>query len=181
MKTGISTLDQMLGGKGIPDGSIVLLRGGPGTGKTTLALQIAANHLAAETMGVNNFVIFTSLELPPERAVKNFQALIPDKRSFFDPNETPKKYMPININKFYNTIDKAIDKTNDIEDEVDKLIWGVRAVGNGWSQISIAIEARKMSLGNWYRRKHRWDVPMGEVLQTSPWEWSPSDGKSSYT
>ena len=27
-----------------------------------------------------------------------------------------------------------------------------------------AIEARKMSLGNWYRKKHRWDVPMGESL-----------------
>jgi hypothetical protein len=25
-----------------------------------------------------------------------------------------------------------------------------------------------MSLENRYRRKHRWDVPMGEVLQTSP-------------
>jgi hypothetical protein len=36
------------------------------------------------------------------------------------------------------------------------------------SQISNAIEARRMSLENRYRRKHRWDVPMGEVLQTSP-------------
>jgi hypothetical protein len=41
--------------------------------------------------------------------------------------------------------------------------------------------SRKMSPGNCYRRRHRWDVPMGEVLQTSPWERSPSDGKSSYT
>jgi len=22
-----------------------------------------------------------------------------------------------------------------------------------------------MSLGNWYRKKHRWDVPMGESLE----------------
>jgi hypothetical protein len=51
----------------------------------------------------------------------------------------------------------------------------------GRSQISNAIEARKLSLENWYRKKHRWDVPMGEVLQTSPWERSPSDGESSYT
>ena len=34
----------------------------------------------------------------------------------------------------------------------------------GRSQNSNAIEARKMSLENWYRKKHRWDVPMGESL-----------------
>jgi hypothetical protein len=39
---------------------------------------------------------------------------------------------------------------------------------------------RKMSLENCCRKKHRWDVPMGEVWQTSPWERSPSDGTSSY-
>jgi len=32
------------------------------------------------------------------------------------------------------------------------------------SPISNAIEARKRSLGNWYRKKHRWDVPMGESV-----------------
>jgi inosine-uridine nucleoside N-ribohydrolase len=32
------------------------------------------------------------------------------------------------------------------------------------SPISNAIEARKVSLGNWYRKKHRWDVSMGESL-----------------
>lgn len=54
-------------------------------------------------------------------------------------------------------------------------------LGTEWrSQISIAIEAPEMSLENWYGRKHRWDVPMGEVLQTSLWERSPSDAQSSY-
>jgi hypothetical protein len=52
---------------------------------------------------------------------------------------------------------------------------------DGRSQNSNAIEAREMSFGNWCRKNHRWDVPMGEVLQTSPWERSPNDGKSSYT
>ncbi|MGA2035598.1 MAG: hypothetical protein ABSG68_25395, partial [Thermoguttaceae bacterium] len=55
--------------------------------------------------------------------------------------------------------------------KVDTLYTYVHASqDNRRSQISNAIEARKMSLENWYRKKHRWDVPMGEVLPTSPWE-----------
>ncbi len=69
MKTGIAVLDEMLGGDGIPDGSVVLLRGGPGTGKTTLALQIAADHLAQDD--THNYAIFISLETTPKLATKH--------------------------------------------------------------------------------------------------------------
>jgi KaiC/GvpD/RAD55 family RecA-like ATPase len=39
----LQELDELLGG-GIPDGAIMLLKGGAGTGKTTLASQIMANR-----------------------------------------------------------------------------------------------------------------------------------------
>ena len=45
LSTGIETLDTLLGGEGIPTGSCVLVRGEPGTGKTTLAFQIARHNL----------------------------------------------------------------------------------------------------------------------------------------
>lgn len=41
ISTGISHLDNLLGGKGFDAESVILLRGEPGTGKTTLAFQIA--------------------------------------------------------------------------------------------------------------------------------------------
>ena len=73
LKTGISALDAMLGDKGIPSGSIVLVRGGPGTGKTTLALQIIANHLAQKRQEKkqNEYAAFVSLETDPDRAVQH--------------------------------------------------------------------------------------------------------------
>lgn len=39
---------------------------------------------------------------------------------------------------------------------------------DGRSPISNAIEARHLSLENWARRRHRWEAPMGEALQTFP-------------
>jgi KaiC/GvpD/RAD55 family RecA-like ATPase len=39
IQTGITGLDLMLGGKGIPRGHTVLVNGGPGSGKTTFAIQ----------------------------------------------------------------------------------------------------------------------------------------------
>jgi len=67
MKTGINALDKMLGA-GIPTGSLVLLRGGPGSGKTTLALQIVANHLRAQE---GNLAVFISLEKDPTEVLEH--------------------------------------------------------------------------------------------------------------
>ena len=47
MRTGIEGLDRLLGCKGLPKGSTVVLIGGPGCGKTLLSLQICKN-LAGE-------------------------------------------------------------------------------------------------------------------------------------
>lgn len=54
ISTGIETLDKLLSGddpsskiieRGIPEGSILLIRGEPGSGKTTLAMQILSKYL----------------------------------------------------------------------------------------------------------------------------------------
>jgi KaiC/GvpD/RAD55 family RecA-like ATPase len=41
LDTGIPALNDLLGGRGLKSQSVILIRGAPGTGKTTLALQIA--------------------------------------------------------------------------------------------------------------------------------------------
>ncbi|HET6442576.1 MAG TPA: ATPase domain-containing protein [Phycisphaerae bacterium] len=70
MRTGIKALDKMLGA-GIPTGSLVLLRGGPGSGKTTLALQIVANHLREDNEDNKALGVFVSLEKDPEIVLKH--------------------------------------------------------------------------------------------------------------
>lgn len=49
--TGIAGLDAMLGG-GLPAGSVTLVRGGPGAGKTTLAMQFLLAGLARGEKGL---------------------------------------------------------------------------------------------------------------------------------
>jgi len=44
LKTGISGLDVVLGGSGLPAGGLYLLQGLAGSGKTTLACQIGFSH-----------------------------------------------------------------------------------------------------------------------------------------
>jgi hypothetical protein len=61
---GIGPLDVLLGGRGIPRGAKVLLRGQPGAGKTTLALQIARS---AFQIGFE--VMFVAVEEDPEFAL----------------------------------------------------------------------------------------------------------------
>lgn len=50
--TGVEGLDAMLGG-GFPRGSVILLRGGPGAGKTTLALQFLVEGLRHGEKGLH--------------------------------------------------------------------------------------------------------------------------------
>jgi len=65
------TLDAMLGldqkkNNGLKPGSIILLRGGPGSAKTTLSLQILRNHIAKNG---NSSAVFVSLEVDPQAAL----------------------------------------------------------------------------------------------------------------
>jgi circadian clock protein KaiC len=61
-KTGIEGLDTMIGG-GIPAGRIVVVSGGPGTGKTTLAIQFLVNGV--QKYGESG--LYVSLDEPKER------------------------------------------------------------------------------------------------------------------
>jgi hypothetical protein len=72
LSTGIKTLDRLLGGKGFRRGSTALIRGRPGTGKTTLAFQIALSVLKKEEQNA----LFISLEETPDVALgRIYQAL----------------------------------------------------------------------------------------------------------
>ena len=66
IRTGIDALDEMLGGE-LPAGSLVLLRGTPASGKTTLAIQILANHLSRHPKTAAAFV---SLQAGPARVAQ---------------------------------------------------------------------------------------------------------------
>ncbi len=76
MKTHIDALDEMLGlnrvlnnlevSASIPRHLVLLLRGAPGSGKTTLGIQILANHLKAQSEnnpGSTNMGLFFTLEV----------------------------------------------------------------------------------------------------------------------
>ncbi|MGH2411918.1 MAG: RAD55 family ATPase, partial [Chloroflexota bacterium] len=62
--TGIPNLDLILGG-GIPRGSLIMVVGPPGSGKTTLATQMAFGAAAAGTQ----VLILTALSEPPSKLV----------------------------------------------------------------------------------------------------------------
>lgn len=66
-KTGIDGLDIMLGG-GVPRSYIILIAGGPGSGKTTLAMQALYNGAAK----FNEPGIYISLEETAEEIKNNF-------------------------------------------------------------------------------------------------------------
>jgi circadian clock protein KaiC len=63
--TGIEGLDAMIGG-GIPRGRIVLVSGGPGTGKTTIAIQYLVNGV----LKYGERGIFVSLDEPKDRILE---------------------------------------------------------------------------------------------------------------
>lgn len=84
VKTGVFELDVLLGG-GIKPGSIVLVRGDPGSGKTTLAIQLLAKHLQRSN---HTWAVFLSLEDDPGKALEraqnafNFGSPLANKRLF---------------------------------------------------------------------------------------------------
>jgi len=63
--TGVEGLDSMIGG-GIPSGSVLLVTGGPGTGKTTLAIQYLVNGV----LKYGESGIFVSLDVPQRKVFR---------------------------------------------------------------------------------------------------------------
>jgi circadian clock protein KaiC len=76
--TGVKGLDELLV-EGIPLGSSVLVEGGPGSGKTILCLNIAANFCAR-----GKKVLYMSFEEPEERLIEHMCKFHWDARSFVD-------------------------------------------------------------------------------------------------
>ena len=75
VETGVSELDRVLGG-GLVPGSLVLLGGEPGIGKSTLLLQAAAQVAAA-----GHSVLYCSGEESPHQAVSYTHLTLPTKCS----------------------------------------------------------------------------------------------------
>src|SRR4051812_26031508 len=73
--TGIAGLDIVLGG-GIPSGSLMLIIGAPGTGKTLLSQQLCFNCAKQGQRAI----YFSTLSEPHSKLVRQLQAF-----SFFDP------------------------------------------------------------------------------------------------
>ncbi len=61
LRTGSDPLDNQLGGLGFPHGSSVVIQGKPGTGKTTLALQIGKHAIDHE----GHSFVYAAVEKPP--------------------------------------------------------------------------------------------------------------------
>ena len=75
IKTGIRGVDKLLG-KGVPEGSSILVEGGPGSGKTIFCLQVARNACKK-----GKKVLYMSFEEPPDRLKSHMESFgwKPDK------------------------------------------------------------------------------------------------------
>jgi len=82
ISTGISEFDRVLGG-GIVPGSLILLGGDPGIGKSTLLLQICSNHSSegeprkcgAHLQGENKYTLYISAEESAQQTKLRFERL----------------------------------------------------------------------------------------------------------
>jgi|Deesub1362A_J573_1020465.scaffolds.fasta_scaffold00016_52 KaiC/GvpD/RAD55 family RecA-like ATPase len=161
--TGIPGLDEMLNG-GIPKGYTVLIAGGPGSGKSTFAMQVLANGVSK--YGENG--VYISLEERATDIIKNFSpfgwdlskikiiSMIPQKASlakdvkYLSPEEVSgkaeeKNYLELNPKRFSvdtakDVIIKEVAKTNAKRLVIDSLA--------GFSmQINDPFEIRQEILG----------------------------------
>jgi len=140
ISTGINALNDLLGSKGFDEGSLVLIRGEPGTGKTTLAFQIAKNIL--EEHHANNGalynVVFVCIENKSRIALgKIIRSFCSDKYSDYDDFLDKIKYW----NSFdlqtlideWVVINKQFGRGLSSFEDADKLLAGM------WSKITNGI------------------------------------------
>ena len=89
VQTGIPGVDTILGGVGIPQGHTILISGGPGSGKTTFAMQ----YLYTGTTQHGEPGLYISLDEEPEDVNKNMASFGWDLRKL----EEEKKLIFINV------------------------------------------------------------------------------------
>ena len=119
VETGISGLDEMLGG-GIPEKSIILLCGGPGSGKTIMTLQYM---MTAVKRGEP--VVYVSLEEPMTKKIRNATAFGWDiaKAESEDMVETLDIYMVPHSQGVVEPIDRRKGKIQfSIENEIETAV-----------------------------------------------------------
>jgi len=70
ISTGLASLDEMLGGKGFYRGSSILVSGGAGTGKTSIA-----SYFANETCQRGEKCLFFAFEESPQQIIRNMKSI----------------------------------------------------------------------------------------------------------
>ena len=106
LSTGLADLDLILGG-GLKPGSVVILAGPPGAGKTILAQQICFANATAE----HKAVYYTTLSEPHSKLVEHLQEF-----SFFDPAALGPRIEYVHLGDLLR--DKSADKLEPLVDEV---------------------------------------------------------------
>jgi circadian clock protein KaiC len=105
LSTGIPNFDAVLGG-GLPVGSLVVVAGAPGTGKTILAQQICFTNGTAERKGV----YYSTISEPPDKFIMHLEGF-----SFFDRAALVDKVEFINLG---DMLQSSSDGLNDMVDEI---------------------------------------------------------------
>src|SRR4051812_24185393 len=88
LPTGVPGLDEVLGGRGLPEYSFNLIAGPPGSGKTTLAQQIMFANATEDRPAI----FFTVLGEPALKMIRYMQQF-----SFFDPKKVEKSVRFVNL------------------------------------------------------------------------------------
>ncbi|MHB8611966.1 MAG: ATPase domain-containing protein [Candidatus Dormibacteraceae bacterium] len=105
LTTGVANLDAVLGG-GLPVGSLIVVAGAPGTGKTILAQQICFANGTTERKAV----YYSTISEPPEKFIMHLQGF-----DFFD------KAALVNKVEFINLGDLLQTSTDGLSSMVDEI------------------------------------------------------------
>jgi len=93
LSTGIPQLDIILGG-GLPVGSLIVVAGAPGTGKTILAQQIRFSNASSE----HRAVYYSTISEPPDKFISHLEVF-----DFFDRSALGEKVEFINLGDLLQT------------------------------------------------------------------------------
>src|SRR6266581_6099912 len=107
MATGIAGLDLVLNG-GLEPGSVVVVAGGPGTGKTILAQQLCFAKASAE----HKCVYYTTMSEPHAKLVRHLEQF-----AFFDPEALGRKIEYIHMSDFLPT-----ERTDGLEPLISEIV-----------------------------------------------------------